>query len=547
MADLVRPIRDVACALGLKDDELEPYGNLKAKIALDAAANRASRPDGKLVLVSAINPTPAGEGKTTTTIGLGQALGRLKREHVICLREPSLGPCFGVKGGATGGGKALLVPADDINMHFTGDFHAITSAHNLIAAMLDNHLHQGNALGFEPRSAMWRRVMDMNDRALRNVIVGLGGKAHGVPRETGFDITPASEIMAILCLSRDAADLRLRLARTILGLRKDGSPITIADLKLSGALMALLKDAIKPNLVQTVEGTPALVHGGPFANIAHGCSSVIATRLGLKLAPMVLTEAGFGFDLGGEKFLDIKCRLANLKPDAVVIVSTVRALKMHGGVPKKDLEAPSTKAVEKGFKNLEKHLENAKSFGLPTLVALNRFAGDAPEEEKLVAELARGMGVEAVLSEVFAHGGAGGVDLAEALGELLKRETSKAAPLYPDSLPPREKIETVARRVYGATGVSFAPEAEATLARVKALGLEHFPVCIAKTQYSLSDNPELLGRPTGFDVRIRELRIAAGAGFLVAVAGDIMTMPGLPKAPAAERMDVDASGAIVTT
>jgi len=539
------PMNDIAAKAGLEPDEIEPYGGNKAKIKLAALESRADRPDGKMILVSAITPTPAGEGKTTTTIGLGMALTKIGQNAIIALREPSLGPCFGMKGGAAGGGHAQVVPMEDINLHFTGDFHAITSAHNLLAALLDNHLHQGNALGLDPRRPMFRRVLDMNDRALRNVNVGLGGRMGGVPRETGFDITPASEVMAILCLARDRADLKERLGRIVVGYTHKDEPITAAQINAPGAMATLLKDAIQPNLVQTLEQTPALIHGGPFANIAHGCNTVIATRLARKLADVVVTEAGFGFDLGGEKFLDIKCRAAGIWPRALVMVATIRALKMHGGVDKKALAPEDVGAVERGLPNLEKHLENAALYGVPTVVALNKFGSDTKAEMDVVLDACRKMNVPVVVSDVFERGGDGGVDLAHAVVELLEQPGSdEPAPIYDLEGGLAGKIETVATKIYGADGVRFAAKAKRMMTRLEKQGFGELPVCIAKTQYSFSDQAALIGRARDFTITVNELRLSAGAGFVVAVCGDIMTMPGLPKVPAADGIDIAADGEI---
>lgn len=538
------PITEVAKSLGLTEDDLELYGKYKAKISLDVWKRVKDRPNGKLILVTAINPTPAGEGKSTTTVGLGQALAKLGKKSMIALREPSLGPCFGVKGGAAGGGYAQVVPMEDINLHFTGDFHAITTAHNLLAAMLDNHIQQGNALNIDPRRIVWKRVMDMNERALRNIVIGLGGRANGVPREDGFMITVASEIMAILCLAEDLMDLKERFAKIIVAYTYDNKPVTAADLKAHGAMALLMKDAIKPNLVQTLENTPAFVHGGPFANIAHGCNSVMATKLGLKLVDYLVTEAGFGADLGAEKFYDIKCRFAGLKPDATVLVATVRALKMHGGVAKADLAQENLAALEKGFANLEKQVENIQKFGVPLVVAINRFPTDTEGELKLIEEKCKAMGVEVALSEVWAKGGEGGIALAEKVLSLIEKEQSNFHVLYDEKAPIKDKIRTIATEIYGAEGVTFTKEAESAIAKLEELSLDKMPVCMAKTQYSLSDDPNLLGRPTGFTVTVREVRVSAGAGFIVALTGEIMTMPGLPKRPAAELMDIDENGVI---
>ena len=540
----MQPIWEVAKKLDIGMDDLELYGKYKAKLSDEFLESLEGRPDGKLVLVTAVNPTPAGEGKTTTTVGLGEALGKLGKRAVIALREPSLGPCFGIKGGAAGGGYAQVVPMEDLNLHFTGDFHAITSANNLLAAMLDNHIMQGNALGIDPKQVVWKRCLDMNDRALRNIVIGMGKKSDGVVREDHFIITVASEIMAILCLADDIADLKKRLGRIIVAYRYDGTPVTAADLKAVGSMAALLKDAIRPNLIQTIENTPALVHGGPFANIAHGCNSVRATKAALKLADIVVTEAGFGADLGAEKFLDIKCRMANLKPDAVVLVATVRALKYNGGVPKTELSAENLDALKAGIGNLEKHIENLKQYDVPVVVTLNRFTEDTEAELSYVEQFCRERGCDFALSEVWGKGGEGGIALAEQLLHTLETKKSGFHTLYPDEMPLKEKIETVARKIYGADGVTFDPAAETTLAKLTELGFGNMPVCMAKTQYSLSDDPKKLGRPTGFTVNVREVYVSAGAGFVVAITGTIMTMPGLPKSPAAERIDVLEDGRI---
>ena len=538
------PVAQIAAGLGLSEDEIEFYGRYKAKVALSAAERLRDRPDGKLVLVTAITPTPAGEGKTTTTVGLGDALRRRGKKAVLALREPSLGPVFGIKGGAAGGGWAQVIPMEDINLHFTGDMHAIGAANNLLAAMLDNHIHQGNGLGIDVRRITWKRCVDMNDRQLRQVVDGLGGRMCGVPREDGFDITVASEIMAILCLSSGIRDLKERLARIVVGYTRDDRPVTAGDLKAAGAMAALLKDAIKPNLVQTLEHTPAFVHGGPFANIAHGCNSVTATRMALKLGEIVVTEAGFGADLGAEKFLDIKCRKAGLRPDAVVVVATVRALKHHGGAAKGTLEQEDLAALERGLPNLLAHLENITvRFGLPAVVAINRFPADTEAELRLVRERCAALGVRVALSEVWAKGGEGGLELADEVLALTEQPSSFRL-LYEDALPLREKIETVVRDIYGGDGVELLPAAARELERLHALGFGGLPVCIAKTQYSLSDNPALLGRPEHFRVTVKQVRLSAGAGFVVVLTGDIMTMPGLPKVPAAETIDVDDDGRI---
>ncbi|MDN5332652.1 MAG: formate--tetrahydrofolate ligase [Tepidanaerobacteraceae bacterium] len=538
-------IRDIAAKLGLSEDDIEYYGKYKAKVDYNLLKRLGDRPDAKLILVTAINPTPAGEGKTTTTVGLGDALRRLGKNAAIALREPSLGPVFGVKGGAAGGGYAQVVPMEDINLHFTGDIHAIGAANNLLAAMVDNHIYQGNELGIDPRRIVWRRCMDMNDRQLRFIVDGLGGKANGVPREDGFDITVASEVMAVFCLATDLEDLKNCLSRIVVAYTYDGRPVTAGDLKAHGAMAALLKDAFKPNLVQTLEGTPAFVHGGPFANIAHGCNSVIATKMAMKLADYVVTEAGFGADLGAEKFLDIKCRVAGIKPNAVVIVASVRALKYNGGVPKEKLSEENLEALKKGIPNLMKHIENiTQKFGLPAVVAVNRFPSDTEAELNLIKEECKAKGVKAVISEVWAKGGEGGIDLAEEVLKIIEEGKNNYKPLYPLEMGIAEKIETIAKEIYGADGVDFTAAAKKEIETIEKLGFRDVPVCIAKTQYSLSDNPALLGRPTGFRITVRNVRISAGAGFAVALTGEIMTMPGLPKRPAAENIDVDSNGRI---
>lgn len=538
------PIKDVAAAIGIEEDDLELYGKYKAKIS-DELINRTKKnPDGKLILVTAINPTPAGEGKTTTSVGLGEAFGRLGKKALIALREPSLGPCFGIKGGAAGGGYAQVVPMEDLNLHFTGDFHAITSANNLLAALLDNHIQQGNELGIDPRQIVWKRCMDMNDRVLRNIVVGLGSKMDGMVREDHFVITVASEIMAILCLADDMADLKKRLGRIIVAYTFDGKPVTADDLQATGSMAALLKDALKPNLIQTLEHTPAIVHGGPFANIAHGCNSVRATKTALKLADYVITEAGFGADLGAEKFFDIKCRMAGLKPDAVVLVATIRALKYNGGVPKDELSAENLDALKAGIVNLEKHIENLHKFGVPVVVTLNSFVTDTKVETDFVEQFCKERGCEFALSEVWEKGGEGGIDLANKVLETIEHKESNFKVLYDDSLSLKEKIETVAKEIYGADGVTYSPAAERELKRITDLGMGDFPVCMAKTQYSLSDDAKKLGRPSGFKINVREVYASAGAGFVVAVNGSIMTMPGLSKKPAAYGIDVDDNGVI---
>lgn len=539
------PIKDVAGQIGLSEDDLELYGKYKAKISLETIKRLENNQDGKLILVTAINPTPAGEGKTTTMIGLAQAMNKIGKKTIVAMREPSLGPCFGIKGGAAGGGYAQVVPMEDINLHFTGDIHAITTANNLISAMLDNSLQQGNRLNIDERQIVWKRVVDLNDRALRHIVVGLGGKVNGVPREDGFDITVASEIMGILCLANDLSDLKSRVARIIVAYTRDGSPVTVEDLKATGAVTLLLKDAIKPNLVQTLDHTPAFVHGGPFANIAHGCNSVMATKLALKLATYTVTEAGFGADLGAEKFLDIKCRQAGLKPDAVVIVATVRALKMHGGMDKKELANENLEALRKGIANLEKHIENITKYGLPAIVAINAFPTDTKAELDLLEEICNAKGVKVALSEVWAKGADGGIELANGLIDLLENKESNFKPIYDLNLPIEEKIKTIAREIYGADDVIFTKKAKTNIKKLTDLGLDKLPICIAKTQYSLSDDASLLGRPTGFNIEINDLIPNTGSGFLVAISGDIMRMPGLPKVPAANNMDILEDGEIV--
>lgn len=538
------PITEVAAKLGIGEEDIELYGRYKAKLSMDLIKRVQDKPDGKLILVTAITPTPAGEGKSTTTVGLAQGLAKIGQKVIVALREPSLGPCMGIKGGAAGGGYSQVVPMEDINLHFTGDFHAITSAHMLLAAMLDNHIQQGNALNIDPRRIVWKRVVDMNDRELRNIVVGLGGKAHGVPRQDGFDITVASEVMAILCLATGLHDLKERLSKIIVAYDYSGNPITAGMLKAQGAMAALLKDAVKPNLVQTLENVPAIIHGGPFANIAHGCNSVMATKTALKLADYTITEAGFGADLGAEKFFDIKCRYAGLKPDAVVLVATVRALKMHGGVPKTELATPDVEAVKRGIVNLEKHIENIKQYGLPLVVAINAFAQDTPEELEAIRSHCAAHGVNVALSEVFAKGGEGGIELAKEVVALATSGKADFKLLYGGELSLKEKIETIAKKIYGAVGVNYTKEANNALKDFEKMGYGHLPVCMAKTQYSFSDDPALLGRPEGFEITIKNCRIAAGAGFVVVLTGDIMTMPGLPKVPAAEKIDVSDDGVI---
>ncbi len=534
----------VAEKIGIKADDLELYGKYKAKISDEYIDSIQNKPDGKLILVTAINPTPAGEGKTTTSVGLGQAFGRLGKKAVIALREPSLGPCFGIKGGAAGGGFSQVVPMEDLNLHFTGDFHAITSANNLLAALLDNHIQQGNELGIDPRQVIWKRCLDMNDRVLRNVIVGLGSKTDGMVREEHFVITVASEIMAILCLAADMEDLKERLGRIIVAYNFNSEPVTAADLKAVGAMSALLKDAMKPNLIQTLEHTPALVHGGPFANIAHGCNSIRATKTALKMADYCITEAGFGADLGAEKFFDIKCRMSGLKPDAVVLVATVRALKYNGGVKKEELSRENMKALQAGIVNLEKHIENLHKYGVPIVVTLNLFVTDTQAEIDYVKKFCEDRNCEFAVSEVWEKGGAGGIALANKVLKTLETKESHFKVLYEDSMPLKEKIETVASEIYGAGGVSFSPAAQKQLQKLEELGFGNMPVCMAKTQYSLSDNPEYLGRPVGFEMSVREVYVAAGAGFVVVLTGAVMTMPGLPKNPAAYQIDVNEEGKI---
>ncbi len=537
------PIVNIAASLGIKEDEVEQYGKYKAKISLDIWDRLKDRKDGKLILVTAITPTSAGEGKSTTTVGLGQALQKIGKNAAIALREPSLGPVFGIKGGAAGGGYAQVVPMEDINLHFTGDFHAITSANNLLSACIDNHIHQGNPLRIDLKQIVWKRVLDMNDRALREIVVGLGVKANGLTRQEGFMITVASEIMAILCLSSDLMELKERLGKIIIGYSLEDQPITAAQLHIHGAMALLLKDALKPNLVQTLENTPAFIHGGPFANIAHGCNSIMATRLGLKLCDYLVTEAGFGADLGAEKFMDIKCRIAGLKPSAAVVVATVRALKMHGGVPKANLQAENLDALDKGFANLEKQVENVSAFGVPVVVALNKFMTDTDREISLVLEKCKDLDIPVSLCEVWEKGGAGGIDLAERVVAAAEKENSFHS-LYSVNESIKTKIGKIATQKYGARSVKYLPKAEKDIQRLEGLGLDKLSICMAKTQYSLSDDPLLLGRPTDFDITIKEVRISAGAGFIVALTGDIMVMPGLPKVPSAEKMDIDENGVI---
>ena len=538
------PIQEVAAQLDLTEDDLELYGKYKAKLSDDCLRRFSDQPDGKLILVTAINPTPAGEGKTTTSVGLGEAFGKLGKKAVLALREPSLGPCFGIKGGAAGGGYAQVVPMEDLNLHFTGDFHAITSANNLLAALLDNHIQQGNVLGIDPRQVVWKRCMDMNDRVLRHIVVGLGAKADGMVREDHFVITVASEIMAILCLADDMTDLKRRLGKIIVAYTFDGKPVTADDLQATGAMAALLKDAMKPNLIQTLEHTPALVHGGPFANIAHGCNSVRATKAALKMADYVITEAGFGADLGAEKFFDIKCRKAGLQPDAVVLVATVRALKYNGGVAKADLAQENLEALKRGIVNLEKHIENLQKYGVPVVITLNSFVTDTEAETSYVEEFCRERGCDFALSEVWEKGGEGGVALAQKILDTLETKESHFKPLYDDEMSLEDKINTIAREIYGADGVDFAPAAKRELDRITSMGMGDFPVCMAKTQYSLSDDAKKLGRPEHFRINVREVYVSAGAEFVVAVTGNIMTMPGLPKVPAANGIDVTDDGVI---
>lgn len=537
------PISKIAAALGITEEEYEPYGRYKAKLNEALFRRLSGKPDGKLILVTAINPTPAGEGKTTITVGIGEAMAKLGKKAVVTLREPSLGPVFGMKGGAAGGGYAQVVPMEDINLHFTGDFHAITSANNLLCALLDNHIHQGNRLGIDPRRVQIQRCMDMNDRELRSIVAGLGGKVNGTPREDGFCITVATEVMAVFCLAKDLADLKQRLGSILVAYTYAGEPVYARDLKAEGAMTALLKDAVNPNLVQTLEGTPAIMHGGPFANIAHGCNSVRATRIALKLGDYCITEAGFGSDLGAEKFMDIKCRLSGLKPNAVVLVATVRALKYNGGVPKNETALENMEALKKGIANLGAHIENMRKFGVPVVVAINRFESDSEDELTFLENYCRENSADFSLSEVFAKGGEGGIELAEKICAAAEKPSSFRF-LYPDNAPVREKIDRIAKEIYGADGVSYSKKAEKALKEIAALGGDAMPVCIAKTQYSLSDNPNLLGRPKGFTITIRDLRLQGGAGFVVAYAGDVLTMPGLPKSPAAERIDVDREGRI---
>lgn len=541
---VMKKINVIAESLGLGEDDIELYGKYKCKISLDVLKKLENRKNGKLILVTAINPTPAGEGKSTVTVGLGQALCKMGKKAVIALREPSLGPVFGVKGGAAGGGYAQVVPMEDINLHFTGDFHAITSANNLLCAAIDNHIHQGNTLNIDPRRIIFKRVMDMNDRALREIVVGLGGKINGFPREDGFMITVASEIMAILCLSEDLMDLKERFGNILVAYNLNGAPVYCKDLMVEGAMALLMKDAIKPNLVQTLENTPAIIHGGPFANIAHGCNSILATKMALKLGDYVVTEAGFGADLGAEKFLNIKCRLAKLRPDCTVIVATIRALKHHGGIKKDKLNIPDVEALSRGIENLHKQIENIQKFGVPVVVAINKFITDSEEEVAFIQDYCNSMGVKVALTEVWEKGGEGGMALGEAVLDTIEKVTSNYKPLYDENLPIKAKIRIIAKEIYGAEDVVFSSSAEKQICEIEKLGLDKKPICMAKTQYSLSDNPELLGRPSDFKVNVKEVRVSNGAGFVVALTGEIMTMPGLPKVPAAEKMDILKDGSI---
>ncbi len=540
----MKKITEIAANLGIEEEELEPYGHYKAKLSQKLFNRLADKPDGKLILVTAINPTPAGEGKTTTSVGLCEAMNKTGRKAILALREPSLGPVFGIKGGAAGGGYAQVVPMEDINLHFTGDMHAITAANNLLAALLDNHIQQGNALGIDVRRILFKRVLDMNDRALRNIVVGMGGKVNGIPREDHFQITVASEIMAILCLAADLEDLKKRLGNILVAYTYSGEPVFARDLKAVGAMTALLKDAVNPNLVQTLEGNPALIHGGPFANIAHGCNSVRATRLAMKLADYTITEAGFGSDLGAEKFFDIKCRFAGLKPDCTVLVATIRALKYNGGVAKPDLTKENTEALQKGIVNLGVHIENLKKFGVPVVVAINHFYTDTDAEVAIVKDYCEKLGVRVAFSDVFLKGGEGGIELADAVTETIANTVSEYKPLYDEKLTVREKLDIIAREIYRADGVSFTPKADKALKEIESLGLDRVPVCVAKTQYSLSDDPTKLGKPEHFTITVSDVRASAGAGFVVVYTGDVMVMPGLPKVPAADNIDVDADGRI---
>ncbi|HQF33378.1 MAG TPA: formate--tetrahydrofolate ligase [Petrotogaceae bacterium] len=540
----MKDIHTIAAQACILENEIEPYGKYKAKLSLDILKRLSSKPDGKLILVSAITPTPAGEGKSTTTVGLGQALNKIGKKAVIALREPSLGPVFGVKGGAAGGGYSQVVPMEDINLHFTGDIHAVTAANNLLSALIDNHIFHGNSLNIDLREVIWKRCLDMNDRVLREIIVGIGPKSNGFLRQDYFMITAASEIMAILCLATDMEDLKQRLGNIVVAYDADGKPVTARDLNAQGALALLLKEAIKPNLVQTLENTPAIVHGGPFANIAHGCNSILATKMGLKLGEYLITEAGFGADLGGEKFLDIKCRYGGLNPSAVVLVATIRALKMHGGVPKTELETENVQAVQKGFANLRKQVENIRKFNLPVLVAINRFSADTDAEIQALEEMCRSQNIEVVLNECWEKGGEGGIEMAEKLVEMVQSGTGEYKPLYDLSSSLQQKVETIAQSIYGADSVVFSPQARKEIKKLEKYGYDKLPVCMAKTQYSLSDNPDLLGEPKGFKITVKDVRVSAGAGFVVCLTGDIMTMPGLPKIPAANVMDIDKDGKI---
>ena len=541
----MEPIKNIAEKMGLCEDDIEYYGKYKCKISLDVYDKVKDKKDGKLVLVTAINPTPAGEGKSTVTVGLGQALNKMGKNAVIALREPSLGPVFGIKGGAAGGGYAQVVPMEDINLHFTGDMHAITSANNLLSAAIDNHIHQGNALRIDSRRILFKRVMDMNDRALRHIVVGMGGKANGFVREDGFTITVASEIMAILCLASDLEDLKERMGNILVAYNLDGEPVYAKQLEVQGAMALLMKDAIKPNLVQTLENTPALIHGGPFANIAHGCNSIMATKLALKLGDVAITEAGFGADLGAEKFFDIKCRYGNLKPECVVIVATIRALKHHGGVAKADLNTPNVEALAKGISNLEKQIENIKKFNVTPVVAINKFVSDSAEEVAYIKDFCNKIGVKVALSDVWAKGGEGGIELGNIVMDILENNNSNFAPIYDEKATIEEKVLTIAKEIYGAVKVNYTPAAKKQIAELEKFNLDRLPVCMAKTQYSLSDNASLLGRPEGFEITVKEVRVSNGAGFIVIQTGDIMTMPGLPKVPAANKMDVLKSGEII--
>lgn len=541
----MEPVVKIAKNIGLTEDDIDLYGKYKCKISLDVLQKNKDKKDGKLILVTAINPTPAGEGKSTVTVGLGEALCKMNKNTVIALREPSLGPVFGIKGGAAGGGYAQVVPMDDINLHFTGDMHAITSANNLLCAAIDNHIHQGNPLRIDQRRIVFKRVMDMNDRALRSIVVGLGGKVNGFPREDGFMITVASEIMAILCLANNLMDLKERMGNILVAYDLDGNPVYCKDLKVQGAMALLMKDAIKPNLVQTLENTPAIIHGGPFANIAHGCNSILATKMALKLGDYAVTEAGFGADLGAEKFLDIKCRYGNLNPDCVVIVATMRALKHHGGVAKNELNTPNVEALKKGISNLEKQIENIKKYGVPVVVAINKFISDSDEEVKYIKEFCSKLGVKVALAEVWEKGGEGGLELAKQVIDVLEKEKSNFKCLYDEKLSIKEKMNIIAKEIYGADSVEYTTQAEKQVKEIEKFNLDKLPICVAKTQYSLSDNPSLLGRPEGFKITVKEVRVSNGAGFIVVQTGNIMTMPGLPKIPAAEKMDIFEDGSIV--